>query len=85
MGNNMTGTRRVTEAFPWAPIGLMVDTDPTTFGPGAAALAEATGLHFSTIYRYRSDGRIPWKEADRIAVALGFHPGAIWPEWWAVT
>jgi lambda repressor-like predicted transcriptional regulator len=59
---------------------------PTCEGESTAGLsaktAALTGLHRSMVSRYRRNG-IPVLQADRIAVALGRHPGEIWPEWWA--
>jgi hypothetical protein len=48
----------------------------------SAKTAALTGIHRSMVSRYRRNG-IPVLQADRIAVALGRHPGEIWPEWWA--
>lgn len=33
---------------------------------------------------YPTDGALAWETADELAVALGFHPCEIWPEWWDV-
>lgn len=33
-----------------------------------------------TVYRWFRRG-IPWGDADGAAVAVGFHPASVWPEW----
>lgn len=52
-------------------------------GISAALLAEVLGLDETALYR-----RLTWGlddiEADHWAIALGTHPGNIWPEWFDV-
>jgi hypothetical protein len=43
-------------------------------------LARAVGVSTRTVYRRKHTGLCPWA-ADRWAVALGRHPGDVWPEW----
>lgn len=42
---------------------------------------QVTGIRLETIARWRREGLPPFA-ADRMACALGFHPGLVWPEWW---
>ena len=49
----------------------------------AALLFHAAGLGRHLISRWRRDG-VPLDGADRLAMALGEHPCAVWPEWWDV-
>lgn len=48
----------------------------------AEILAAHVGVDVGTVHQWKQR-RVGWRRADRIAVALGRHPGAIWPEWWA--
>lgn len=37
------------------------------------------------VHRAQLDGGLTWLAADKVAVALGYHPGELWPiAWWAV-
>ena len=48
--------------------------------------AEITGIHFSSIQRWKADPNIlitEW-EADRYAVKLGKHPSEFWPDWFNI-
>ena len=45
-----------------------------------------TGIHYTTIQRWRNDPGIlitEW-EADRYAVKLGKHPSEFWPDWFDI-
>lgn len=46
------------------------------------ALAGVLGIDRTTVYRWNRLG-VPECHADRVAIALGRHPGSVWPEWWA--
>ena len=46
-------------------------------------LAGLAGVHRKQIARWRADGVPAWA-ADRLAVALGYHPASLWPEFLAV-
>lgn len=49
---------------------------------GLAALAQRLGVSHRYLRALRSRG-MTWKQADRFAIALGFHPAEIWPAiWW---
>ncbi len=59
------------------------------FGPLAAAanttshseLAECFGVERRTVARWATDGLTEYA-ADRAAIAIGSHPGAVWPDLW---
>lgn len=56
--------------------------NPTGNPVGADMLAARMGLNKRSIVRYRSGQWMHRDTADRVALALGRHPGEIWPEWW---
>jgi lambda repressor-like predicted transcriptional regulator len=45
------------------------------------AIAANIGVDPCTLHRLFTRDRIRWDAADRIAVALGYHPCQLWPEW----
>jgi lambda repressor-like predicted transcriptional regulator len=45
------------------------------------AIAEHIGINRCTLHRLFTRDRIRWDAADHIAVALGYHPCQLWPEW----
>jgi lambda repressor-like predicted transcriptional regulator len=45
------------------------------------ALADNIGVDPCTVHRLFTRDRIRWDAADHIAVALGYHPCQLWPEW----
>jgi hypothetical protein len=47
----------------------------------AAELARMLCVCPRTVHRYRSHGLNP-TQADRVAVAVGYHPAEVWPDWW---
>jgi lambda repressor-like predicted transcriptional regulator len=50
--------------------------------PGRRALARRTGMSLRTIGRWCDNG-VPYEASDRLAVALGYHPLELWPDWHA--
>ena len=63
------------------PIDLQM-ARPDVSGPGAVAqAAEMLKVSTRTVHRLRVSGLSPWT-ADRLAVAAGFHPLAVWGEAW---
>lgn len=46
----------------------------------AKDFAEVAGCSLRTVVRWRTSRAIPLRWADRVAVALGVHPLAIWPD-----
>ena len=59
------------------------DNDTTNIGD-IGVVHRITGMSRSTLYGYRRHGLSVW-QADDIAVNLGVHPSAIWPDWYEVT
>lgn len=50
-------------------------------GATMLGLAAATGQHARTLHRWAHMG-LTVDQADRLAVAVGFHPAEVWPAWW---
>lgn len=76
-GNN--GQPRL-QRFPLEPLLKMARggaTDPDSF----CALAREIGVDQGFLRRTIREG-VTWTLADRWAVAIGYHPGEIWPAWW---
>jgi hypothetical protein len=48
---------------------------------GLAAVAEHLGISHTMAQRLNAEG-LSERQADKYAIALGHHPGAIWPDWW---
>lgn len=46
-----------------------------------AEMARCVGVTQRTVSRWRQRG-LTCESADAAAVALGFHPALVWPEWW---
>ena len=55
---------------------LATDRDLTV-----CALADNIGVDPCTLHRLFTRDRLRWDAADHIAVALGYHPCQLWPEW----
>lgn len=73
-------TNPLTRLLPISPLLDLVDGERT------GIVAERCDVHRRTVHRWRT-GRtttITIGDADRIAVALGMHPGEIWDGWWRV-
>ena len=45
-----------------------------------AYIADVCGVNRMTVYRWRNQGLSTF-QADRAAVAVGFHPLNVWPDW----
>lgn len=47
-------------------------------------IGEALGVSRGVVraWRYGRNYMIPWWRADRLAIRIGTHPSAIWPDWW---
>lgn len=52
-------------------------------GADVAALADLVGVAPRSVHRWSIEG-VPLNRADEVAVALGVHPSAIWPQWYEV-
>jgi lambda repressor-like predicted transcriptional regulator len=55
---------------------LAAETDDSV-----CTIAENIGVDRSTVLRLFTRDRLRWDAADHIAVALGYHPCQLWPEW----
>ncbi len=66
----MTATR-----YPFAD--LEAHLNPVT----TRTLAERLGVSTRTVWRWRASG-LNQTQADHAAVAVGLHPGTVWPTWW---
>lgn len=49
-------------------------------GADVTALADIVGVAKRSVHRWSVEG-VPVHRADKVAVALGVHPSAIWSEW----
>ncbi len=49
--------------------------------PAAGTLAARAGVTARTVWRWHHRG-LTDTQADRTAVALGYHPANIWPDWY---
>lgn len=49
--------------------------------PNLCQVARLTGFHRRQVARWLNDG-LTEHQADAAAVAAGFHPASVWPEWW---
>lgn len=47
-----------------------------------AALADEAGVTTRTVHLWLAEG-MSHRQADRLAVTLGVHPSALWPDWFA--
>lgn len=66
-------TRPAQHRFPFGTLDKLT-------GWSANRWATEAGVTSRTIVRWRNEG-VPEKHADRLAVAAGFHPAEVWPEW----
>lgn len=70
--------------YPLAPLLRLVT--PLRTGSGdehrMGALASVLGISRTTVHRWARHGVPEWS-ADPVAIALGRHPGSLWPEWWS--
>lgn len=88
--------RAFRERFPFEPLIPIVDArwrEPNPNNQGhenighigiTGKTVDVTGMSRPRILRWRKNG-LDVRAADEVAVALGYHPGQIWPEqWWSV-
>ncbi|HVF19505.1 MAG TPA: helix-turn-helix transcriptional regulator [Mycobacteriales bacterium] len=71
----------MTSYFPAKPARRALRRLATDRDLSICALAENIGVDPCTIHRLFTRDRIRWDAADHIAVALGYHPYQLWPEW----
>jgi len=72
-------------AFDAAPLLAFAGRQLLDQGHPASAkrLGAAIGVTPRQICRYRAGSSVMTGTADRAAIALGVHPSAVWPEWFA--
>jgi len=61
--------------FPFADLEARLGESPTR------VIAAQLGVTARTVWRWRRTG-LTDRQADRAAIAAGWHPGAIWDTWW---
>lgn len=64
--------------FPFADLEARLSESPTR------VIAAQLGVTPRTVWRWRTAG-LTAHQADRAAIAAGWHPGAIWDTWWTTT
>lgn len=64
-------------------LGRVGGSQPGQPPAGLAALAEHLGISHTMAQRLNADG-LSDGQADKYAIALGYHPSAIWPDWWEI-
>lgn len=66
----------------WLPI-RRHDLDPSTAHRYVEpVIAARLGVSTRTVWRWRASG-LTAHQADRAAIAAGWHPGSIWDTWWS--
>lgn len=87
--------RAASDKLPWAPFARFYG--PADRGPFGrpwrcqqevdvhlADVGELIGISHRSVARFVAEG-IPEYRADQLAIALGVHPCAIWPDWYQRT
>lgn len=64
----------MTGRFPLEPLAALTRLDQ-------GELARVAGVSRRTVCRWKALGMNQWI-ADRLAIALGYHPAVVWPEWY---
>lgn len=63
------------------PSQMRYSLQPLTRECGTRELGDRVGLSHQIIDIWARRG-ITWERADVLAIALGRHPGEVWPQWW---
>lgn len=71
-----------TATYPAAPAQRLVLHRAEELNLSLTDLADVLRLPRRSLLRLLSQQQLRWDTADRIAVALGHHPGEIWPTWY---
>ena len=62
--------------FPFADLEALLGECPTR------VIAARLGVSTRTVWRWRAGG-LTVDQADRAAIAAGWHPGTVWDTWWS--
>jgi lambda repressor-like predicted transcriptional regulator len=69
--------------FPARPVRLLLQHRMLHDGASLPEVAASVQIPLRTLHRVLHAERLSWTVADRCAVALGYHPCQLWPEWFA--
>jgi len=67
--------------FSTAPIQRLLQHRAAEHNLSLLELADVLRVPHRTLVRVLSRPQLRWDTADRLAVALGHHPGELWPTW----
>lgn len=87
MNQSPVNARQTAERLPFQPLLNVLPIDhrldrPEMVGPGVAEqVARLLNISTRTVHRLRHTGMSPWT-ADRLALAAGYHPFAVWGDRW---
>lgn len=66
--------------YSFEPIDALFPGSHDLTSDGKPTLANTIGVATNYISRWRRDG-LDTLQADRVAIALGYHPANLWPSW----
>jgi lambda repressor-like predicted transcriptional regulator len=69
--------------FPVDPVRQLIERRLLDRGVSLLECACTLGLPLRTLVRVLGSDTISWMVADRCAVAFGYHPCQLWPDWFA--
>jgi lambda repressor-like predicted transcriptional regulator len=75
----------MTSYFPAGPARRALRRLATDRDSTIVDIALAAGIDRCTLQRLFTRDRLRYDAADNIAVALGYHPCQLWPEWFPTT
>ncbi|HEX8001572.1 MAG TPA: hypothetical protein VF519_02640 [Mycobacteriales bacterium] len=67
--------------FPAEPVRRALRRLAAETDDSVCAIAVNVGVDRDTLHRLFTRDRLRWDAADRIAVALGYHPCQLWADW----
>lgn len=67
--------------FPAAPVQALLEHRLRHGSVALPELALVLGIPLRTLHRILQAQLLGWMVADRCAVALGYHPCQLWPDW----
>jgi lambda repressor-like predicted transcriptional regulator len=71
--------------FPVEPVRLLVEQRLHDRKVSLLECSRTLGLPLRTLVRVLGSETISWMVADRCAVAFGYHPCQLWPDWFTDT